>query len=221
MATNEVLNIPVVTVAASHPTTPLSGQPCRVGSLTGVALNNEDADGKVVMDCREKSWNLSVKGVDDDGNSAVAIGQNLYYVDADIDDGTGFLSKKESGRFFGIALGAVSSGQTATIEVLHIAGLGPGALDIGEVIGTAELEDEAVTFAKAAVFVSTEQTGTGSAQNVAHGLGDEPSAVLIVVTEHPGTPDTGAFDVAEGAHTSTNVVVTVTADVKFKVLAWL
>lgn len=71
------------------------------------------------------------------------------------------------------------------------------------------------------VFVSTEQTGTGSSQNVAHGLGVTPSKVLVAPTEHPGTPDTGAFDIAEGAHDATNVVVTVTANVKFKVLAFV
>jgi hypothetical protein len=68
-------------------------------------------------------------------------------------------------------------------------------------------------------FISSEQTGTGSAQNVAHALGVAPTKVLVVPTEHPGTPDTGAFDIAEGTHTSTNVVVTVTANVKFKVFA--
>lgn len=66
------------------------------------------------------------------------------------------------------------------------------------------------------VFASAEQTGTGSAQNVAHGLGVVPRFVLIGVTEDPG--GTG-FDVAEGTHTATNVVVTVTSGVKFKVLA--
>jgi hypothetical protein len=87
--------------------------------------------------------------------------------------------------------------------------------------GTTDIADGAVTFAKAKAVVSAEQTGTGSPQNVAHGLGATPSKVLISPTEHPGTPDTGAFDVAEGTHTSTNVVVTVTANVKFKVLAWV
>lgn len=69
-------------------------------------------------------------------------------------------------------------------------------------------------------FVSAETTATGSAQNVAHGLGVAPDGVLVAMTEHPGTPDTGAFDVAEGTHTSTNVVLTVTANTKFKVLAY-
>jgi hypothetical protein len=87
-------------------------------------------------------------------------------------------------------------------------------------VATADIADAGVTKAKAAVFFSSEQTATGSAQNVAHGLGAVPAGVLVVPTEHPGTPDTGAFDIAEGTHTTTNVVVTVTANVKFKVFAW-
>lgn len=86
-------------------------------------------------------------------------------------------------------------------------------------VTTPKIAAQGVTFAKAAMFVSTEQTGTGAPQNVAHGLGAVPAAVLIVPTEHPGTPDTGAFDIAEGAHDGTNVIVTVTANVKFKVWA--
>jgi len=76
-----------------------------------------------------------------------------------------------------------------------------------------------VTKAKAAVFVSTEQTGTGSAQNVAHGLGAVPAVVLVAPTELAAGLAAG-YDCAEGTHTSTNVVVTVTSGAKFKVLAW-
>ncbi len=89
----------------------------------------------------------------------------------------------------------------------------------GGSIATAELEDDSVTFAKAAAFVSTEQTGTGSAQNVAHGLGVIPAAVLIVPTELAADLAAG-YDAAEGTHTTTNVVCTVTSGAKFKVLAW-
>lgn len=113
-----------------------------------------------------------------------------------------------------IAAGAVGTAELAddAVEATKIAA---GA------VGTSELAAAGVTFAKAKVFVSTEQTATGSAQNVAHGLAVTPAAVLVIPTEHPGIPDTGAFDIAEGTHTSTNVVVTVTADVKFKVFAWV
>ncbi len=96
----------------------------------------------------------------------------------------------------------------------------PAAGLAADAVTTAKIANANVTKAKAKVFVSTEQTGTGAAQNIAHGLGAVPAAVLVVPTEHPGTPDTGAFDIAEGAHDATNVVVTVTADVKFKVFAW-
>ena len=68
------------------------------------------------------------------------------------------------------------------------------------------------------VFVSAEQTGTGSAQSIAHGLGVVPSKVVIVPTDTaPAT--TGAYTATEGAHTSTNVVVTVTSGKKYKAVA--
>lgn len=77
-------------------------------------------------------------------------------------------------------------------------------------------DGRAAALATAAIFRSTEQTGTGSSQNVAHGLGATPTAVLISVSEDPA--GTG-FDVAYGTHDSTNVVCTVTSGVKFHVLA--
>lgn len=67
-------------------------------------------------------------------------------------------------------------------------------------------------------FVSTEQTGTGSPQNVAHGLGVTPTLVLIAPTDTaPATA--GDYTVTEGSHDATNVVATVTSGKKFKVLA--
>lgn len=71
-----------------------------------------------------------------------------------------------------------------------------------------------------AMFISAEQTGTGSSQNVAHGLPGIPSAVFVVPTDL--TPATvGQYSVVEGAHDATNVKVTVTTSKKFKVMAWL
>ncbi len=69
------------------------------------------------------------------------------------------------------------------------------------------------------VFISTEQTGTGSSQNIAHGLARAPSVVFIAPTDL--TPATvGSYSVVEGTHDATNIVVTVTSGKKFKVLAW-
>ena len=64
-------------------------------------------------------------------------------------------------------------------------------------------------------FVSTEQTGTGSSQNIAHGLGRTPTKVLLCVTDN----NSGNFVLTEGTHDGTNVKATVTSGVKFKVYA--
>lgn len=84
---------------------------------------------------------------------------------------------------------------------------------------TATRDAQAGTFAQSAVFISTEQTGTGAPQNVAHGLGVAPAKVFVAPTDTaPAT--TGAYTVTEGAHDATNVIVTVTTGKKFKVMAW-
>lgn len=63
-------------------------------------------------------------------------------------------------------------------------------------------------------FKSTEQTGTGSSQNIAHGLGVTPGLVFAMVTDAGST-----YVLTEGTHDATNVVVTVTSGKKFKVIA--
>lgn len=76
-----------------------------------------------------------------------------------------------------------------------------------------------LSMANMGVFVSAEQTGTGSAQNIAHGKAVVPAAVVIVPTDtSPATA--GVFVVTQGTHTTTNVVVTVTTSKKFQVLAF-
>lgn len=113
MATNEIFedgdNLSLV---CSDPTTPASGGPVVVGQIPGVAQTDERADGttSVVM---KGVFDLSVKGVDGSGNSAVAVGDIIYYVAAD----TPKLSKKATGVRFGYALEAISSGGTDTIRV--------------------------------------------------------------------------------------------------------
>lgn len=115
-----------ISVACSHPATPSSGQPIRVGPLVGVAETNERADGTTTVDFGPAVYSLSVKGVADGGNSAVSVGDQLYYVDSDVGTGTGFLSKKDTGRYAGVALEAVGSGSTAAANVLIGSGFGVG-----------------------------------------------------------------------------------------------
>lgn len=95
----------------------------------------------------------------------------------------------------------------------------PSGAELEAPIGVGDLADGSVTKAKAKVFFSTEVTGTGSPQNVAHGLAAVPAAVLVSFTELPVDLAAGA-DIAEGAHDATNVVLTITTGLKVKVLAW-
>ena len=104
----------------------LSGDPARYGTLTGVALADKRASDNITsVDFGQSAWNLSVKAINDYGNSAVAVGDQLYYVDGD----TPKISKKASGFFFGYALSALNSGATGTINVLN-------AMPAGKVTGT-------------------------------------------------------------------------------------
>ena len=68
------------------------------------------------------------------------------------------------------------------------------------------------------LFVSAEQTATGSAQNVAHTLGVVPSQVFIALTGGPAAYTQPT--VTQGTHTATNVVATVTLNWKFRVIAF-
>jgi hypothetical protein len=65
-------------------------------------------------------------------------------------------------------------------------------------------------------FLSAEQTGTGSSQNIAHGLSAAPALVFVIPSDITG----GAFTVAYGAHDATNAVVTVTSGEKYRVVAF-
>jgi predicted RecA/RadA family phage recombinase len=100
-------------LVCTDPATPASGDPVLCGQIPGVALAAEDAAG--VTACAINGvFNLSVKGVDSAGNSAVAAGDAIYYQTGD----TPKLSKKATnGVLFGYALGAVTSAATATIPV--------------------------------------------------------------------------------------------------------
>ncbi len=139
-----------LSVEASHPASPKSGQPLRFGQLTGVALVDERDDGTITVDFGPAVYDLKVKGENDAGNTTVTAGDQLYYVDGDIDDGTGTLSKKNSGYFFGFAIEGVTSGATDTIMVMVMPSPGPGTADIlAGAIGTNELADDALAASEA------------------------------------------------------------------------
>lgn len=136
-------------VVVSDPATPASGDPVRYGNLTGLALTAEGGGGNIAtettVDFGSFVADLSVKDVDGSGNSAVAVGDAIWYVDAD----TPKLSKKTAGYFYGIALEAIGSGSTDTINVKHVPSPGTGTLAAGS-IGVTQLASSAVEAAKIA-----------------------------------------------------------------------
>lgn len=138
-----------VNVVVTDPTTPTSGAPVRYGLMTGVALTDEGGGGNIAtetsVDFGPREWDLSVKGINDAGNSAVAVGDAIFYVDAD----TPKLSKKSSGYFFGFANEAVVSAATTTIKVAHVPSPGAGTLGTGTV-GATNLATDSVTTIKIA-----------------------------------------------------------------------
>lgn len=112
MATNKIQDGKILHLTVGS--TVVSGDPVVVGNgIRGVAQTSyNSADGKAVIDT-EGVYDLSVQAVDDAGNSAVAVGDRLYYNASDSPK----LSKKKSGKFFGFALEAINTGLTATINV--------------------------------------------------------------------------------------------------------
>ena len=85
-------------------------------------------------------------------------------------------------------------------------------------IRTEHLEKDSVIAAKIKYFLSTEQTGTGAEQSIAHGLGETPSLVMFFLTGDARAA-WAVISIAEGTHDATNLKVTVTTDVKYRALA--
>jgi predicted RecA/RadA family phage recombinase len=117
MATNKVQEGDILRLTVGS--TVDSGDAVVVGNaLRGVALTDYDSvDGKASI-AMNGVYDLSVTAVDDAGNSTVAIGDRLYT------DGT-TITKKKSGKLFGIAVEGLATGTTGTINVLIAPVQGP------------------------------------------------------------------------------------------------
>ena len=93
----------------------VSGDPVVVSALPGVAETTRDSNGNAeVKHPGGLIYTLSVKAIDGSGNSAVAVGDRIYFVSGD----TPKLSKKATGVGYGYAMEAISAGSTASIKVL-------------------------------------------------------------------------------------------------------
>ena len=119
-------------------------------------------------------------------------------------------------RHVGAANSVVVKDGATTIATLSTGDVGLFVCDGTDWYAVGVLYAKAQAVAPASVFLSTEQTGNGAPQNVAHGLGVVPSLVFVVPSDLTG----GVFAVVYGTHTSTNAVVTVTNGEKYRVVAF-
>lgn len=117
MATNE-LYYPGDTLPLAVPVGTKSGDPVVVGEFAGVALEDRNTAG--VAPVRLKGvFDLPVEAVDNSGDAgadadkAVAVGDKIYFASGD----DPHLSKRADGSYFGVAYGAITAGETATIPV--------------------------------------------------------------------------------------------------------
>ena len=88
--------------------------------------------------------------------------------------------------------------------------------DSGEKVVTGKALSLAGGIASDSRFVSTEQTGNGASQSIAHGLSATPSVVWWSVSNSGAT---GIYTAVPGAHDTTNIKMTVTSGVKYYVWA--
>jgi predicted RecA/RadA family phage recombinase len=181
------------TVAATAPYARVSGEGALVGSIFGVACLDV-ASGAVGQ--------FELRGVFDlaratGASSAWTEGSDIYW-----DNVAKVVTKIGTGGNLRIGVGVL-----------------PLPTD-SDARGRVRLNVDSVSGASvgASIFVSTEQTGTGSSQSIAHGLGVIPSKVFVTPTDTAPSV-TGVFTVTEGSHTSTNALVTVTSGKKYKLIA--
>lgn len=205
MATNIIGDGKILSVACTHPATPSSNDPVRYGQLTGIALTDERTDGTTTVDFSRCEAKVSVAGINDAGNSAVAVGDPIYYVDAD----TPVLSKKISGYLFGVALEAVDAGATKMIKVLHLE---------SNLLGTANIANDSITKAKLAPGTGTKCALVNGGAAGDHVVADIDVGDELIIVLHISTAAaiatmadlTSEFTVADGK--ITNVGGTDTTD---------
>ena len=134
------------------------GDPIVSGNIVGVAFRSADAATDLIAIDTEGIWVLDVVATNEDGNVAVAGGDEIF-----IHKTTAVLSKnpdKGSHRRFGYALGIITSGNTETIAVkVHW-----NPMDELELVGYSGVED-VITVATAREY----RYNMSGAQSALHG----------------------------------------------------
>lgn len=119
-------------------------------------------------------------------------------------------------RHVGAANSVVVKDGASTIATLSTGDVGLFVCNGADWYAVGVVYAKAQALAPAGVFLSTEQTGNGAPQNVAHGLGVVPSLVFVVASNLTGGP----YVITYGSHTSTNAIVTATTGEKYRVIAF-
>lgn len=180
-----------------------SGDPFLVGSILAVAQDDALISASVVG-VTEGVFALSVKGVNDDGNSAVAIGDKLYFDD----NNTPKITKKSAGRYFGKALATVGSGSTATINVdlCDCGGSGGGTADIpAESVTLAKMADLARGYLISGQTASNRPTALNAKTSGYILVGDGTDLASVAVSGDVTLATTGAVSI--GADKVTNTIL--------------
>jgi len=109
-------------LAVTHPASPSSGDPVRLGTITGVAITDEGDGGNTTTDTSvELGFFVTEQYVDDDAGSGISVGDKIYYDDtATGDPETNLNVDGVNGVFFGFALEAVTADATSKIKILHL-----------------------------------------------------------------------------------------------------
>lgn len=129
-------------LTCTKPDEPDSNDPVRIGYLTGIAEDDEDAAGKTPVNTGPFVGKFSVK---DNGSSGISIGDVLWYHD---DQTPPLDNVSTGGYYYGIALEAVGAGLTATIQVRHSDAPGGAGTIANGTIGATQLADNGVITAK-------------------------------------------------------------------------
>lgn len=209
--------VDAVCTEGPNDTSPVSGDPVLIsGNLPGTAMADKDSvTGLTPVRIDPHVAEFIVKGIKVTGNSVLVAGDTVYIQS----DGT--LDGNSVGIPFGIIWGNSLRPETNVLgtdtRTGTIVGSGATTTYARVLVGVVPKVSK-IGYSQIRMFISTEQTGTGSAQNIAHGLGAAPTKVFIAPTDTaPSTA--GVFTVTEGSHDATDVIVTVTSGKKFKVLA--
>lgn len=112
-----------MSLVVTNPATPVSGDPVRIGTATGVALTDEgDGGNPATQTTVVLGMFVADVVVDDNGGSGIAVYDKIYYHDTGTGTPTTHLNNSvtSADAFFGLALEVVSANATTLIKVLHL-----------------------------------------------------------------------------------------------------